>query len=68
MNMKKLVPGMRYKYQHNVTYAGRNAKAYRYIKCLQVTDTEATFLVSEDTGEVITLNSKEVASSIMDNR
>ena len=43
MEKNKLVPGRKYLHRRKVVIAGRAMEAERWIRCLEVTDTEASF-------------------------
>lgn len=61
MEKNKLVPGRKYLHRRKVVIAGRAMEAERWIRCLEVTDTEAFF---QHEYEIFKLTDQEIKEEL----
>ncbi len=61
MEKNKLVPGRKYLHRRKIVIAGRAMEAERWIRCLEVTDTEAFF---QHEYEIFKLTDQEIKEEL----
>lgn len=61
MDKRKLNPGRKYLHRRKVVIAGRTMEAERWIRCLEVTDTEAFF---QHEYEIFELTDQEIKEEL----